>query len=42
MVNLGKYEFKDLNTGKIAIEEYRMNYYAGEVPEQEQVRTSTK
>ena len=42
MVDLGTYEFKDLNTGKIKPEELFMNDYAEEINESEQVRNSTK
>ena len=42
MVDLGKYIFKDLNTGKITPEEFFTNVYAEEVYESEHVRTATK
>ena len=42
MVDLGAYEFKDLNTGKIIPEKLFTNYYAEEIHELEQVRTSTE
>ena len=42
MVDLGKYEFKYLYSGKITPEEWFMNAYAEEVYELEQVHTSTK
>ena len=41
MVDLGTYEFKDLNTGKNTPEELFMNSHAEELHESEQVRTST-
>ena len=41
MVHLGMYNLKDLNTDKIAPEEYFMNAYIYEVYEQEQGRTFT-
>ena len=41
IVDLGTYEFKYLNTGKITPEEIFMNYYAEEVNELEQLRPST-
>ena len=42
MVDLGTYEFKDLETGKISPEESFTNYYAEEVYELEHVHTSPK
>ena len=42
MVDLGMYEFKDSETGKITPEESFMNSYAEEVYESENIYTSTK
>ena len=42
MVDLGTYEFKDLDTGKISPKEQFIYAYAEEVHESEQVCTSTK
>ena len=42
MVDLGTYEFKDLNTGKIKPKELFINYYDKEVYDYEHVRISTK
>ena len=42
MVDLGTYEFKDLNTDKITTKELFMNAYIEEVCKSEHVRTSTK
>ena len=42
MVDLGIYEFKDLNTGEIKPEELFPNNYAEEIYELEHVRTATK
>ena len=42
MIDLGQYEFKDLNTGKIVWEEYFMNAYVDKVYESVQVRIYTK
>ena len=42
MVDMGTYEFKDLNTGNIKPEELFMNAYIEEVCKSEHVRTSTK
>ena len=42
MVDLGTYEFKDLNTGNITPEESFTNAYADEIHESQQVRISTK
>ena len=42
MVDLGMYECKDSNTGKIAPKEYFTSAYVEEVFELEHVRTSTK
>ena len=42
MVDMGTYEFKDFETGKITPEEYFMNAYAEEVNQLEQAHNSTK
>ena len=42
MVDLGTYEFKDLNTGKFTPKESFKNTYAGEINESKHVRTATK
>ena len=42
MVDLGTYEFKDLNTWKITPEEFFTNAYIKEAYESEHVRTTTK
>ena len=42
MVDLGMYEFKDLNTGKITPEELFTNTYVGEVYDSEHVSTTTE
>ena len=42
MVDLGTYEVKYLNTGKITPEESFTNDYSEEIHESEKVRTSTK
>ena len=42
MVDVGIYEFKDLNTGEITPEESFINDYAEKINESEQVCTSTK
>ena len=42
MVDLGKYEFKDLNTGNFIPEESFTNYYIKEVYGSEHVHTATK
>ena len=42
MVDLGKYIFKDLNTGKIKLEEYFTEDYVEEVYEIEHIHTATK
>ena len=42
MVNLGKYTFKDLNTGEIIPEESFTNDYVEEIYESDHVRTATK
>ena len=42
MVDLGTYEFKDLNIWKSTPEESFMNTYTEEINESEQVRTYTK
>ena len=42
MVDLGMYEFKDWNIGKITPEDFFTNAYAEEVYEPEHVRTATK
>ena len=42
MYDLVSYDFKDLNTGKITLDEYFTNAYADELYESEQVHTSTK
>ena len=42
MVDLGTYEFKDLNAGKITSEELFTNPYVKELYESEHVPTATK
>ena len=42
MVDLGKYEFKNLSTRKITPEESFTNAYAEEIHKSEQVHTSNK
>ena len=42
MVDLGTYEFKYLNTGKITPEEFFTNDYVKEVYESEHVHTTKK
>ena len=42
MVDMGVYEFKDLETGKITPEKSLINDYTEEVHELDQTRTSTK
>ena len=42
MVDLGKYELKDLNIGKITHEELFTNHYTEEINEPEQVCNSNK
>ena len=42
MVDLGTYEFKDIEKWNITPTEYFMNDYAEEVHEMEHVRNSTK
>ena len=42
MVDMGTYEFKDLNTEKITLKEYFTNSYAEEIYESDQFRTSNK
>ena len=42
MVDLGTYEYNNLNTGKITPEYIFTNSYTEEIHESEQVRTSTK
>ena len=42
MVDMGTYEFKYLNTGKLTPAELFMNAYSEEINELEQVHTSTK
>ena len=42
MVDLGTYQFINLNAGKFTPKEFFMNDYAEEIDELYQVRTSTK
>ena len=42
MLNLGAYEFKTLNTGKITTKESSTNTYVEEVYKSEKLCTSTK
>ena len=42
IVDLGKYEYKNVNTGEITPEELLTNAYSEELYESEHVRTSTK
>ena len=42
MVDLGKYEFKDSNTGEITPEEWFTNAYVEELYESEHLCTATK
>ena len=42
IVDLGTYEFKDLNIGKITLKESFMNSYTEEIYESEQVHTYAK
>ena len=42
MVDMGMYELKHLNTGKITPKELFMNAYEDEINESEQVSTSSK